>query len=265
MDTLEKLENCGMTFNDHERQLFVNKNNEVLTYLNDKGVKAVKFSDDKFRLKCIENFLAAHSFEIGNPSEPRPDESILYISFNGDQEVSDAMLNPLKNKDKLVWKLVSDFDENSNMRKIAEEMKVTDKFFVNVIIRVNKFDEDTLMYLFPFKFKPFELYTEVILPWILENKDKKPLIVYLSCFQYDVFFPKDGNGLKVDFYPTPNGHEPIIIDEDKKCSIIANIGSRVDQLENPDEDDIMVFRFKGGDKDILNAWAFSSTLKIRYI
>jgi len=255
MDNLEKLEESGLTLDEFEKQFFVNQNGEVMSYTNSKGEKAVKFVDDKFRLKCLENFLAFHSFEIGNPTKDLPDGSVLYLLFNGDQDVAYSMANPTKSKDRMSWVSSSDFAEGSDMRKMVDEMKTKEPSFTNVIIQVNRFNDDQILHMFPFKFRSFELYTEVLLPWVLENKYKQPMIVYLSCFQYDVFFPKDNNGVKVDFYPTENGLEPIIIDEEKKCSIIANIASRIDEKEPIGDDGVIVFRFKSGDRDILSAWA----------
>jgi hypothetical protein len=255
MDVLENLEEAGLTLNDYEKQFFVNQNSEIMSYVNSKGEKAVKFIDDKFRLKCIENFLAFHSFEIGNPTNEIPDGAVLYLQFNGDQDVAYSMANPIQSKDRMSWKVASDFDEGSDMRNMVDEMKNKEPTFTNVIIRINRFNDDDIMYLFPFKFRSFELYTEVILPWVLENKYKQPMVVYLSCFQYDVFFPKNGDGVKVDFYPTDNGYEPIIVDEEKKCSIIANIASRIDEKESVGDAGVIVFHFKSGDRDILSAWA----------
>ena len=88
------------------------------------------------------------------------------------------------------------------------------------------------------------------------------MIVYLSCYQKDVLFSKDNN-IKFDFYPTDNGYEVALIDENQKYNIMCRIADNVFKIldkEKSDEQEssnkkVTVLKFKNGDRDVLSAIA----------
>ena len=254
-EKLEDLKDTDFTFNEQEKFFFVNEDEKVLTYPSQKGVKSFKFESDRKRQICIENFLAFHSFDIGNNEDKN---KFLYLLFNGDYEVYQAMLDPEKYKEKIVWK--DDFEEGI-LKTMAEGLKDVEEPFTKVIIRVNQLDDEQLLYALPFTIRPFELYGEVPLPWVVKNKYDQPMVVNLSCFQKEIFLNKE---MKVDFYPTENGIEPIILDQEIKNVMFEEIMTRVENFikkeqedlfipEQEDDKKVTVLKFKNGEKDILSA------------
>lgn len=261
-EKLEDLKDTDFTFNEQEKFFFVNEDEKVLTYPSQKGVKSFKFESDRKRQICIENFLAFHSFDIGNNEDKN---KFLYLLFNGDYEVYQAMLDPEKYKKKIVWK--DDFEEGI-LKTMAEGLKDVEEPFTKVIIRVNQLDDEQLLYALPFTIRPFELYCEVPLPWVIKNKYEQPMVVNLSCFQKEIFLNK---GLKIDFYPTETGLEPIILDQEKKNGIFSEIMNRVENFiekekeENEQEEKegkVTVLKFKNGEKDIISA--LTGTIKYKF-
>jgi len=151
---------------------------------------------------------------------------------------------------------------------MAEGLKDVEEPFTKVIIRVNELDKDLLLYALPFKIRSFELYCEVPLPWVIKNKYDQPMVINLSCIQKELFLNK---GIKVDFYPTENGLEPIILDQEKKNSIFSEIMTRVENFIEKEEElvpeqegdkKITVLKFKNGEKDIISAWV--GTIKYKF-
>ena len=129
--------------------------------------------------------------------------------------------------------------------------------FTPVIVRITRLDEDSTLYISAFHIHTFQLYAEVPLPWTIKNKYDQPMLVYLSRFQKELFFEK---GVKVDFYPTERGLEPIIIDLEKRDNIIKQISHNVLEFlkkEEKEEQDltnkVVVLKFKNGERDVISA------------
>lgn len=263
-EKLVDLKDTNFNFNEQEKFFFVNEDEKVLTY---QEGKSFKFESERKRQICIENFLAFHSFEIGNVEKK---DKFLYLLFNGDYEVYQAMLDPEKYKEKIAWKDDFDTAEENVLKTMAEGLKDVEQPFTKVIIRVNELDKESLLYALPFRIHSFELYCEVPLPWVIKNKYDQPMIVNLSCFQKEIFLNK---GLKIDFYPTENGLEPIILDQEKKNGIFSEIMNRVENFiekekkelfvpEQEGDKKITVLKFKNGEKDIISAWM--GTIKYKF-
>lgn len=268
----EKLDESGIILNEQEKFFFVNSNSEIVTYTNNNGIKTYNFEKEEKRNICIETFLAFYSLEIEQFDANNLENTLpLYLLFNGDRELYDAMIDPSKYKDKLIWNYNGGTEENQDKTYLSmvESLKDIKKPFTGVIIRVNKLDEDSLLYIYPIKIRPFELYAEVPLPWII-NKYNQQLIVYLSRFQKDLFFDKknEDENIEVDFYPTDDGVlEPIINDKNIKNKIFQDIIIRLleyytKERINIDPKHVIVLNFKNGDKDVLSAWV--GTIRYKY-
>ncbi len=240
-EKIENLKNSGLLLDEQEKFFFVDEKENITIYINKNGVKCPCFTNETKRKICIEKFLAFHSYEIGNSKK----EGVLYLLFNGDKELYNAMLEPEKYKNKIEWR--SEF-EDELISKMFKEVKY-EKSNIPIFLHVKRLDEDDTLYISSFYINSFELYNEVIFPWKIQNKYNQSMIVYLSKFEKDFLL----NGeIKIDFYPTDEGLEPIIIDEEKKKLMLNQIIKKYQCFK--EENQITVFKFKNGDKDILKAF-----------
>ena len=115
----------------------------------------------------------------------------------------------------------------------------------------------------PYRFSPFELYTNVLLPWKLPVKiDKdgeqiKSVTTNLSMYQSRLFFDEKN---KCTFYPTDTMvYEPYISSNNARNGIIYEIISlmadkgifkKEKDVENKDK--IISLRFREGDREFVN-------------
>lgn len=231
---MESLTDFGLVFSEQEKFFFANDKELVYTYLDEEGVKQYYFADDKKRLNCLEKFLAYHSLELGNDNPTNE----ISLAFKNDRELYDAMIDPGNHKDKI--------SPGSEKR--------TDKF-TNVILKIGKNYEKV------FRINTFELYAEVLLPWMVQNKYNQPMLIFLSKLQMDLLFNK---GSKVDFYPTDMGLEPIIIDQEFKRNLLEKITESILKFLDTDikEGEVLILEFKNGDRDIVSA--FAGSIKYKY-
>ncbi len=247
--------------NDQEKFFFTDESGNPTTYTTSNGSEAPRFSTDAKRLKCIELFLAYHAENTGKSALTDKDKhgSFIYLFFNGDNEVYDASIHPEDHKNKIVWKKRNDFDKESKQYEMSEGLDQIKNPFTAVLAHVNKLDSNDVLFMAPYNVMLYELFTEVRLPWIIQNKDNKPGVAFLSCFQKELFFDNGDKNIKVDFYMTPDGYEPAILDEQKRSAIISQVASRI--IENDKsvsdipENQVLVLKFKNGDRDVLSAWA----------
>lgn len=244
-----------------ETFFFTDESGNPTTYTTSNGSEAPKFSTDSKRLKCIELFLAYHAENTGKTSLANKDKdgSFIYLFFNGDNEVYDASIHPEDHKNKIVWKKRDDFNKDSNQYELADGLDKIKNPFTAVLVHVNKIDSNDILFMAPYNVMLYQLFTEVRLPWIIKTKDNKTGVAFLSCFQKELFFDNGDKNIKVDFYMTPNGYEPVILDEQLRSSIISQIASKIIEndksVSNIPENHVLVLKFKNGDRDIFSAWA----------
>lgn len=247
----EDYQESGIELNEQERYFFVNQENQIITYTNQNGEKTFKFESDKKRQICLEQFLAFHSYDIGNATLPEDKRSFLYVHFNGDLEVYQTMLNPGEYKDNWSWE--TDFGEETLFAPLIENLQDIPSF-TPVIVRITRLNEDSTLYISAFHIHTFQLYAEVLLPWTITNKYNQPMLVHLSRFQKELFFEK---GVKVDFYPTEHGLEPIIVDIEKRDNILKQISHNILEHLRKEEQDLtdklIVLKFKNGERDVVSA------------
>ncbi len=260
--TKETIEESGIIFTDEEKHFFTTDDDRCLTYVNKDGIKEPSFINEKKRLQCVQYFLAYHSYDIGHP-DPKIDlpNSFIYLEYNGDREVFESMTKPSKYKDLIKWKCIYDISKDDLAYKLLDTLEPSSPPFTTVVIKVNRYNEDTLLFLSPIKIRSYELYTEAPLPWYVPITNPvtgktERILAHLSRFQYDLIY---GRGIACDFYTTDKGNEPLITDRDKRYQIFINIITRLHMMgklkkEVNNDNQIIVLRFKGGDRDIMRAY-----------
>lgn len=248
-----KLSELDLKLDDQKKWFFTNEDDDVVTY----GENKLKFDTDRKREICIETLLAFHARKIGTEQDEH-ESDILYLKFNGDEEVYDSFLSPEKFEDRICWKIDFESDIIQSMaRACAEKGK---KPFTGVLVHVLQYDSDTTLHLAPMFIHSFELFAEVPLPWVVNNRYDQPMRVDLSCLQKELFFDQ---GVNVDFYPTENGLEPIILDNEKKLALCAQAIEKVKiRAGEIPENHILIVDLKNGDRDLVSA-AFG-TLKYEF-
>lgn len=207
------------------------------------------FWDEKTRKTAIINYLAYHSYDIGNNcTDEKP---YLLLEFSNDRDLLAASHNPSEHD----YRWISDI-QTYEIEDIEHFIDI-EKPYTPVVIRIYKnSDHDEILYENIFKIKSLELYAEAKLPWLLKNKYDQPMLVYLSCFQYQIFIKE---GLNVDFYPTKEGYEPVIIDPKQRNALLGQI---LDMINEKWDKDVLVLKFFNGDRDILSARV--GTIKYKY-
>ncbi len=253
--TIEEANNLSLIFDDQEKPFFID-DGYANVYFDDDGNKIPIMINEKARKLCIETFLAFHSFEIGNPC--KPNEFIL-LEFNGDRQVYDAMVDPEKYADHIQWIKYEDYTDNNKEELLSLKDNNENPEFTAALIRVRNTSKTKILYELAFRFKSFELYAEILLPWKIKNAEGIAKIVYLSCFQKELLFDQ---GLKSIFYIHKDKLEPIIIDERKQKILSEITSSAISASYDIGKDQILVLKFLNGDRDILSAHA--GTIRYKY-
>lgn len=256
------------------------------------------FTTANHRHLCLERFLAFHSQKIGRDdqaenskdskgggegrdSENGRHNTFLYLEFNGDREIYDTVLDPAPHEKILTWKRDSDFvlgsgnsSEDDTTRQIQEHARAFTDLkapFTGVIVCVNQYrlpdfqsagttetPKRKLLHLQSFRINTFELFTEVLHPWKVQNRYGQEMIVKMSMYHHELQL---ANPQAFDFAPTGRGIEICIIDLSLKRKLIDDIVTKLlaflknRTADSPQEakNDLLLLEFKNGDRDLFSA------------
>ena len=250
-----------------EKVVFKDKEtkNKCNVYKTSNGGYEPEFTTSLKRSTVIQKFLAYWSEDLGTDMmDDKNMNSFLFLTFDGDREVVRSAIESIKHKEKIVWRQVNTVDKSDPMYKHIKDHKF-EMGLITLVLRVNKFGSDDVLFLSPYRFAPFELYTNVLLPWKLPVKlDKEgeeeviSVTSNLSMFQSRLFFDEKN---KCTFYPSddPNIYEPYITSNNARNGMIYEIidmmadnGVFKKEKDAKNRDKIISIRFREGDREFVN-------------
>lgn len=209
------------------------------SYFNKNGVRCCMLSE-KMRNDHLQKFLAYHSFYIGQ----QDNKTVLYLEFNGDEEILSIVKFPNEYKHKLVWKKLEELTEEFKDLSHLNGLEMSENFTYS-FIKVNKLDEVDILTVSFLKFLSYQLFTEELLPWKVNNGNSFTL---LSMFQKELLC-KD---TECQFYLNGNVYEPLIGEKSRK-SLYIELASRIFSKHSNENSKVIHFNFKQGDRDVLTA------------
>lgn len=216
------------------------------------------------RSNVLQQFLAYWSEELGTYQlEDKTKESFLYLKFCSDLEILQASKDPTSFKHKLEWKQISSVDTTEDTFKYLAGHKY-DPTVITLVLIVTEVDTEKIIFTTSFKFKPFELFVNVLLPWKLpvkfdkDDEEVKTVTTHLSMYQSKLFLDEKN---RCTFYPTDNPKlfEPYITSNNARNNIIYEIISLMSdrgifkkEKDAKDKNKIITLRFRDGDREFAN-------------
>ena len=224
-----------------------------------------EFPSSQKRSNTLQRFLAFWSEELGtHQMEDQTQNSFLYLTFNSDREIFKASKEPSEYKSKIVWRYVKSVEKTDSVYKYLSSYKF-EPTVITMILKVNRLDSDEVMFVNSYKFEPFRLFVNVLLPWKLPVKlDKdgneiKTVTTNLSMYQSKLFLDEKN---RCTFYPTndPKVFEPYITSNNARnniiyeiISIMADRGIFRSEKDVQNKDKIITLRFRDGDRELANS------------